>query len=295
MNHSMNLKDLIIRRLSEASPSFNYKHICQHIAKQIESSQNGDLKKELLSKLKFGSEQEIFLTEEAGKEVRRILFELATAGVISFGAKHSKGEHYEDDKIWWPHFALTEWGKEQIKKKPPWIYDGYCFIKNIKEQIPDLDSVIEEYYAESIHAFNLNLFFASAVILGGAAERSIEMLVEALDKFFDARSPKNSNLKKAKNARTISEKEKRILECIKAEKRGTLKNPAFSDYEHKISPIFNSIRLARNEKGHPKNIDIDQLSNYSHLLLFRIHLLALFPMIRWLQDNSSTQAPLSQN
>jgi len=143
---------------------------------------------------------------------------------------------------------VTDRGREWLGGDDPIPEDIKHYIGVLKSLVVKIDPVVEQYIREALITFNRQAYFASAVMLGAAAEKAIYLLAEALHD-------------------TVSEmKEKRKLyECIH-EKRSI---PAlFNAIEVSLSKIdmpykedegsrrhllsfFEAIRVQRNEAVHP--------------------------------------------
>jgi hypothetical protein len=58
--------------------------------------------------------------------------------------------------------------------------DPSGYMQSVRGMVSPLDSVIEQYLAESVNSFEDSHFFAAAVMVGAAAEKSLYLLAEAM-------------------------------------------------------------------------------------------------------------------
>ena len=60
------------------------------------------------------------------------------------------------------------------------IDDAYEVVKSLKVKIPNLDSVVEQYYLESLRTCQNGSYISSVIGLGAASERTINCLAEVV-------------------------------------------------------------------------------------------------------------------
>ena len=62
------------------------------------------------------------------------------------------------------------------------IDDAQEIVHKIREEIPNLDDVVEQYYLESLRTCQEGCYIASVICLGAASERAINCLADAIIK-----------------------------------------------------------------------------------------------------------------
>ncbi len=162
-----------------------------------------------------------------------------------------------------PNFVkLSTYGKAQLRLDYlPVFLDPISTITELKKAIPDIDNIILDYYAESLLCLKKRLFFASIVTMGCASERTILLLIEAIQKYYDdiELNKKFENLKNVKlkfelMLQTIKERKLKteLLEQSKDNSQTTerIKN-LFIDVDTHLEQMFSIYRINRNDAGHP--------------------------------------------
>lgn len=96
-----------------------------------------------------------------------------------------------------PWVSITEYGIKCFEKGMLLPYDPEGFLNSLQSKIPKLDSIIELYFGEAMSCFSNRNFLASAVMIGGAIERTIILLTE--------------NFAKSLNEEKLSKFEKEVL------------------------------------------------------------------------------------
>jgi len=115
--------------------------------------------------LTFGSIQNV--------QLKRVLWDLAVERIISWGTE-------TDSEATWPCFHVTPFGRDYLASTGPHFLDVDGYLKYLRTLVPDTDTVIIQYTHEAVRAFRSQLWFAAAVMLGAASERSILLLLEAI-------------------------------------------------------------------------------------------------------------------
>ncbi|MCG2707932.1 MAG: hypothetical protein L6404_04715 [Candidatus Omnitrophica bacterium] len=80
----------------------------------------------------------------------------------------------------WPFVRLSEYGESVVKEPVLPYYDPEEYGAVINSITPSVDGVIKQYAIEGINCFRQRLFFASAVMFGAAAEKTILTLLESI-------------------------------------------------------------------------------------------------------------------
>ena len=81
-----------------------------------------------------------------------------------------------------PFVSLTAFGQAYISEAAPHYYDADRYITFLQELAPSLDPVIAQYAHEGLNCYRRQLLFASAVMFGAAAEKTVLSLLEAIGK-----------------------------------------------------------------------------------------------------------------
>jgi len=79
----------------------------------------------------------------------------------------------------WPFLRLTEYGKRCVEEDRILPHDPDGYLWEFEKAVPGLDSTIREYLTESLQCYIHGLNRAAAVMLGGASEQSVLLLIES--------------------------------------------------------------------------------------------------------------------
>jgi len=196
-------------------------------------------------------------------EIGRIIWSLFADGIIAPHMNHS-GEF--DFK----YFLLTLFGATVSKDiGEPTPYEPESFVRKLSKIANKfgnkLDEVIEFYIRESCTAFKSGCYKSSAVMLGVASERLIDILYENLLQFGMPKSKKDWLNKK--------------FEHIKKYIENNLQKEMLRKFKETIEPVFNLIRIYRNEHGHPNAVTVDKDKCYANLFLFISYFESVFQFI----------------
>lgn len=91
-------------------------------------------------------------------------------------------------------YLLTDFGKEWIKEQAVIPEDSQGYLTVLRQSIPKLDSVIEQYVNEALLTYNRCAFFAAAVMVGAASEKALYLLMEAYGTLFRIVNPRQPYL-----------------------------------------------------------------------------------------------------
>jgi hypothetical protein len=192
--------------------------------------------------------------------LRVCLAELQVAGIVVYG---SASEHPT-----LPWFQITEYGRTGLDGAEPNPYDPTGYLSGLQQAIPHLDATVVDYLAESLDCFRRQNPLACAVMLGGAAERTLILLIQAVDSALQ-----NAQRKAQFEASAIKEwRLKPRFDALRAELlriAPLLPRELREDLDLQLDGTFSLIRRARNDAGHPsgtRHIKADQARGA--LLLF---------------------------
>lgn len=219
--------------LSKGDPRFGHWYLVAGVGKQAECTQD---------------------------EVWEALWSLAGDGLIYLNPSGQGSDNWR-----WRLSKIGQHAAEGGSWEPR---DPDGFLVRLRREIPDLDNLVEMYFAEALGAFSGRCYLASSVMLGVAAERSFEITAEA---YADSAVPGAEGVAKAlQNSRSSyfakwTEFRKRI-EPVRNQIPDDLADPIMLD------AVANLIRLTRNEAGHPSGRRVDEDTARSHLTITPLYL-----------------------
>lgn len=219
-----------------------------------------------------------YFTDEVGKDETRkneliildIIHELVTNNILRPGIDRSNCKY--------PWLGLTEYGKKCIEEENLLPFDPEGYIKEVKDQIPNIDDVVLTYLSESISTYNRNCLLSSTITLGAASERAMLLLIDAfVDSVQDSEKKERLQRKMEKNLFIYSKYKIFMEEFDKIKK--TLPDDLKKNVETYLEGIFGFIRINRNNTGHPTGMKVKKKVIYSNLQIFADYGKRIFELI----------------
>ena len=185
-----------------------------------------------------------------------------------------------------PFFRLTKFGQDYISQSAPHYYDPQGYMEFLRNIVQNLDPVIEQYIFEGVNCFRRQLFFASAVMLGAAAEKAILLLLQAITDSMSNPSTKRKaaqlldrpNLPEIFNMIT-----KTLNPLIKAK---IIPYSVHQGCTEHLMSLFEMIRVQRNDAIHPVCGQVDRTKVFLSLQTIPTALESINRLIEWFKSNS---------
>ncbi|MCL5036236.1 MAG: hypothetical protein M1269_03860 [Chloroflexi bacterium] len=216
------------------------------------------------------------LSRNDRRNVNQIILDLIVERVLTIGAK---------DQEQWPWLRLTEFGHEVANKQFPNYYDPDGYVEMLESFAPNIDPVIIQYAMEGLNCFRKRLFFASAVMYGAAAEKTILLLLESIGNA-ETDPKKKENIVKLLGRPSHSEIffiiQSTIESLIKAKKIPYSVHQ--SSIENLLS-LFEMIRVQRNEAVHPAVGEVNEIKIILFIQAFPTAIELVYRLINWFSEN----------
>lgn len=196
------------------------------------------------------------LTKSEEEAYRRVMWELAKQGVIEPGPQESR-ELLQCAQ-------LTEYGKACVLRGEELPHDPEGFLKSFHDAMGgEVDKLSTQYLAEALECFHRGSLRAAAVMLGVAAERSLDCLRAAYTAGLSADS--RAKAEKKLNSRHLRDRFEYLWQRVReldlpADLRDRL--------EGNFWGTFQLIRRSRNDAGHFTTIEIDKATALACLASF---------------------------
>ncbi len=147
------------------------------------------------------------------------------------------------------------------------IDDAYEVVKSLKAKIPNLDSVVEQYYLESLRTCQNGFYISSVISLGAASERTIRCLGEAVASMPGQKEKieKKSNIFEL--TRYLLDGATVLFESLDLKLRKELRK--------RLTGLANIYRQNRNEAGHPSSVPQDWARDEQECYLSQFRRLAI--------------------
>jgi hypothetical protein len=184
-----------------------------------------------------------------------------------------------------PFLRITQFGKDYISKTSPNYYDPQGYMEDLKNVVPSLDPVIAQYISESMNCFRQQLYFASAVMIGAAAEKAVLLLLQTIHDSLQKPTDKKK-LAKLLERPNLPEIYNIIIKTIEPliESNKIPYTVHRGCTEHLIS-LFEMIRVQRNDAIHPTNGKVDRTKVFLSLQTIPTGLECIYKIIDWFKSN----------
>jgi len=273
MINSVVLRNLVMESF-KVEPDTQYRNVLVNVQKLAMKNKVYPTEEECReSKVDYRFYREGHLNPQDEIKIREIIWDLIAERIITVGGDSSEA---------WPYLTLTDFGKEVIEQKIPAYYDPEQYFADLESLVPRMDPVIKQYMAEGLRCFKQRLFFASAVMLGAAAEKAVLLLLESIENAITDTQEKKKIGKLLENPRlsTIFDTIEKILASAKA--------IPYSVHEgalpHLLS-LFEMIRVQRNDAVHPHVGHFDKTKIFLGIQTMPAALEVLYRMIDWFSKN----------
>lgn len=196
------------------------------------------------------------LTYKEDAAFQKVMWELASQGVISPRGRGVDALLYGA--------RLTEYGRECITQERVLPHDIEGYLANLKNAMGnEPDELILQYASDALECFHRNNLRAAVVMLGVAAERSLEILKDAyVQTLVEEKRPKALSKLIDRNLR------KRFDNLWKRIQQVETPDELQDRLEGDLQGAFHLIRRSRNEAGHFTTIETDKLTALACLASF---------------------------
>ena len=185
-----------------------------------------------------------------------------------------------------PFFRLTKFGQDYISQSAPHYYDPEGYMEFLRNIVTNLDPIIEQYIFEGLNCFRRQLFFASAVMLGAAAEKAILLLLQAITNSMSDANRQREAARLLDRPRlpdifnTISETINPLIEA------NTIPYSIHRGSTEHLMSLFEMIRVQRNDAVHPVCGQVDRTKVFLSLQTIPTALESINRLIEWFESNS---------
>ena len=84
-----------------------------------------------------------------------------------------------DSNQGWPFLRLTEYGRRCVEEDRVLPHDSDGFLRDFNREVPNSDPTIIAYLTESLQCYIHGLYRSAAVMLGGASEQAVLLMIES--------------------------------------------------------------------------------------------------------------------
>ncbi len=226
-----------------------------------------------------GIDSRQFLARGDQSVLLEVIWSLIVQGILVPGL--------DDSNQGWPFLRLTQYGERCVAEDRILPHDPDGYLKEFQSAIPNADPTIVEYLTESLQCYIHGLYRAGAVMLGGASEKAVLLLVEAYSNSIGNLTTKQRFESDSQKAQSIFRKYE-LFDKQFAAIKPRMPKVLTESIDSLLRGVFDLIRNSRNDAGHPASgalVDRDVL--YSHLRLFVPYCQRIYGLIGWFESNKT--------
>lgn len=189
--------------------------------------------------------------------------------------------------IFFGALIVTDRGREWANGAEPIPEDSAGYLAAFDKLVPSAHAVIRQYVAEAVRVYNGRSFFAAAVMLGAASEASVYHLAEAVAAALTNPTEKK-NLQGAIKDHAIADILNRISGVIaRVKKRPTdpMPHSVSEAADAYLLALLESIRVQRNEAGHPQTAQVEPVAVRILLSTFPDACRKVYDLASWFAAN----------
>jgi hypothetical protein len=220
-----------------------------------------------------------FLTDQERSLMMEVVWSLIIQGILIPGLN--------DSNQGWPFLRLTEYGTKCIREDRILPHDPDGFLRDFHREVQNADATVVEYLTESLQCYIHGLHRSSAVMLGGASEQAILLLIESCGNSIADQSARNTFNSKVAKATSIFRKFE-VFEQRFSGLKQRMPRELIDNVDSLLRGVFDLIRGSRNDAGHPAiGSSVGRDAVYSHLRLFTPYCRRIGDLIAWFGANQT--------
>lgn len=217
------------------------------------------------------------LTQEQRTLLLEVVWSLIIQGILIPGMN--------DNNPSWPFLRVTEYGKKCLAEDRILPHDPEGFLRDFQREVPSADQIVVEYLTESLQCYIHGLYRAAAIMLGGASEQAVLLMIESYATSISDQAAKIAFESSIQKTQSIFRK----YELFKKKLHGFQQNlprDLNENLDSLLGGIFDMIRSSRNDAGHPASGGaVSRDAVYSHLRLFPPYYKRINDLTAWFAAN----------
>jgi len=166
-------------------------------------------------------------------------------------------------------FLLTERGRGMLEKGQASPHEPARYLEAVRQRVAEPDTIVLTYLDEAVGAWSCALYRSSAVMLGCACERLVNVLANHIAQSGIDFWAKKAHKKIREEPARISQLFELIRRCLTDLKNTTQIPGRLGDaLDRRLSSIFDRARWLRNKSGHPTGAAVTYEEALAGLILF---------------------------
>jgi hypothetical protein len=220
-----------------------------------------------------------FLSEPEKNLLVEVGWSLISQGILVPGLN--------DSNQGWPFLRLTEYGQRCVAGDRILPHDPDGYLREFRNEVPSADPTVVEYLTESLQCYIHGLHRSAAIMLGGASEQAVLLMIESCG--YSMADPNSKQMFQAnvQKAQSIFRKYE-VFEAKFAGIKQRMPRALMDNAESLLRGVFDLIRNSRNDAGHPAvGAAVSRDAVYSHLRLFPPYYKRIYGLTDWFANNQT--------
>jgi hypothetical protein len=220
-----------------------------------------------------------YLTEPEKSLIMEVVWGLIIQGILIPGLN--------DSNQGWPFLRLTQYGQKCVDEDRVLPHDPDGFLRDFHREVPNADPTIVEYLTEALQCYIHGLHRSAAVMLGGASEQAVLLLIDGHANSIADPNSKRTFQSKVEKTQSIFRKYE-VFEQRFSGLRQRTPQALTDNMDSHLRGVFDLIRSSRNDAGHPAiGGSVSRDAVYSHLRLFTPYCRRINDLIAWFATNQT--------
>jgi len=208
--------------------------------------------------------------------INQIIWDLIIGRIVNIGRDQSNKD--------WPWLRLTEFGENVVADSGA-IYDPEGYGALLDSISPKFSSIIKQYSMEALYCYMQRLYFATAVMIGAAAEAAVLLLAQNV--IASETDPKEKKKMEEILARrtlpSLFEKIRNHIQSLIDE--GALPYLVHQGWTEHLLSLFEMIRVQRNDAVHPAVGSVNKEKIFLSIHTLPEALRLVYRLIQWFEQN----------
>jgi hypothetical protein len=197
------------------------------------------------------------------------------------------GDNYQQQPLW-HKYNVTQRGLVYFTGSEPVPEEARSYLEFLRQLVPNRDPIIEQYVSEAFIAYEREAYFAAAVMVGAASEKTVYLLAASLLNALKAPSRRGSTIETAMSKRqlfALLDSVRKTIEECSAGNPPPIPYSASEGVSAHLASLFEATRIQRNDAVHPMNAAVSSSSVRMLLHSFPYALSATEKLRTWLDAN----------
>lgn len=181
-------------------------------------------------------------------------------------------------------FSFTERGWAWANEQRPIPEDPQGYLAALAKLVPEVDRVVHQYVDEALATYNQQRYFAAAVMIGAASEKTLYLLLEAMQRSVKEPQEKAAIKNLLDVERSIPQLFKKIAQVLEQARRAGMPYQVLEGCENHLRSFQDAVRVQRNKAVHPDAAEATPEMVHLSLAAFPYACRKMYDLIVWFMN-----------